>query len=303
MSRDSGTPDEEIWYLPAGDDHDCALFVRERGQGPMVVVLHGGPGHSHDLLVGAFDRFESEFRFVYYDQRGALYSPCDRAKISLAANVQDLEKLRKELQIEKLTVVAYSAGALLAMSYAETFPGNLGNAILIGSPPFRYPRAGEEALGEPVVHTPEFDDLIQSNFRHQLSVEGLLEGFDGGSLRAKDLNKAGRISFAANFLHDVSKWQELRGGGIFHSEEAEEATANTIPQPWDYSEPLRRVSASVTAINGTSDYRINRRLWHRIKGEVPQLRYIEIQDAGHALWIDQPEAFGGELELALHRGR
>ena len=126
---------EERWYLPVEDG--CALFVRERGTGGPIVVLHGGPGYRHDLLLGAFDPLEAEHRFVYYDRQGTFYSPCETSLVSFDVNIKYIEVLHKELAIYKLTLLAHSADSLLAMAYIEEFPDHVANAILVGSPAFR----------------------------------------------------------------------------------------------------------------------------------------------------------------------
>lgn len=297
LRRDSA--EEETWFLPTSDD--CVLFVRERGDGPLVVVLHGGPGHSHDVLLNAFDRLENEYRFVFYDQRGTLYSPCDESKVTHQQNVQDLEILRKTLGIGKLTLVAHSAGALLALSYMEKFPDRVAHAVLVTAPAFRYPKPSEDKLGEPVINTGQHDEIISKSFRNQLKVEGLLKGYEENSLSVKELNTVSRIYFAANFLYDLRNWKQLRGGGVFHNPNTEAAIAKTIPDPWDYSVMLQNFSGSVSVINAKNDYRVNAQLWNHIKLEVSGMRYIEIENAGHALWIDQPEKFYQALKSVLNR--
>ena len=292
---------EERWYLPTADG--CVLFVREQGNGSPIVVLHGGPGHSHDLLLGAFDALQSQFRFVFYDQRGTLYSPCDISSVSFSANIQDLELIRKELHIDQLTLVAHSAGSLLALGYMEEFPDRVKNAVLIGSPAFRFPRDEEVDLGDPIMHSPEVDKVIEEKIRRQMKIEGLPEATDPrsiGSLPPKKRSMAATIIFAANFLHNVGRWRELRGAGIFHNPETEAKTGSTIPSPWDFSDSLRNSNGRVTVINGNRDHRININLWQHVHSEVPQLKYIELSDAGHASWIDQPGEFENVLREALN---
>src|SRR5207244_1224770 len=46
------------------------LFYREVGQGPPVVLVHGGRGLPHEQLLPDCDRLAGGFHLVYYDQRG-----------------------------------------------------------------------------------------------------------------------------------------------------------------------------------------------------------------------------------------
>ena len=294
------TSTELRWYLPTEDD--CVLFVREFGNGSPVVVLHGGPGHSHDVLLGAFDTHYSQNRFVFYDQRGTLYSPCDAEKVSFESNVQDLEALREELKVKKLTLIAYSAGALLAMGYIDKYPDQVKNAILVGAPAFRHPGNDELELGDPVIQDPEIDELIRQKAFRQMKIEGLSDVTDFESLRAlpaRERSIAANIFFAANFLHDVRRWRSLRGGGIFHNPETESKVAATLPEKWDFSNALKKFDGRLTVINGKSEHRVNLQLWHGIHREIPDLVYRELDDAGHALWIDQPRQFDDAIRKAL----
>ena len=54
------------------------LYERRIGEGPAVVVLHGGPGAHHDYLLPGFDALARGRMLVYYDQRGGGRSPVGR---------------------------------------------------------------------------------------------------------------------------------------------------------------------------------------------------------------------------------
>jgi proline iminopeptidase len=94
------------------------LFTRRVGSGPLVVVLHGGPGAHHDYLLPQFDRLANGRELFYYDQRGGGRSPVTReTPVGWQEHVADLEGLRVQLGIERLTVCGYSWGGLLAVLY------------------------------------------------------------------------------------------------------------------------------------------------------------------------------------------
>jgi proline iminopeptidase len=46
------------------------LFCRDVGEGPPILVLHGGPDFDHAYLLPELDRLADSFRLLYYDQRG-----------------------------------------------------------------------------------------------------------------------------------------------------------------------------------------------------------------------------------------
>jgi len=68
---------------------------------------------------------------LFYDQRGSLRSPCPDSLITVSKHIEDLETLRKELKINKLNLIAHSAGGYITMSYLEKYPKHVKGLILI----------------------------------------------------------------------------------------------------------------------------------------------------------------------------
>lgn len=95
------------------------LFVRRSGSGPPVVVLHGGPGADHGYLLPGFDALADGRELIYYDQRGGGRSPVPReVPVGWTEHVADLEALRAQWGLRRMTVAGYSWGGLLALLYA-----------------------------------------------------------------------------------------------------------------------------------------------------------------------------------------
>ena len=100
-----------------------SLYERRVGSGPPVVMLHGGPGASHDYLRPGFDLLAQGRELVYYDQRGGGRSPVGRdVPVGWQEHVADLDALREQWGLERLTICGYSWGGLLAMLYAVSHP-------------------------------------------------------------------------------------------------------------------------------------------------------------------------------------
>jgi proline iminopeptidase len=123
----------ETGMLDAGDGHSV-YFERAgtRGAKP-VVFLHGGPGGgcspSHRRLFNPL-----KYDVMLFDQRG-----CGRSlpAASLENNttwhlVEDIEKLRKLMGVERWQVFGGSWGSTLALAYAETHPTRVSELIVRG---------------------------------------------------------------------------------------------------------------------------------------------------------------------------
>ncbi len=108
------------------------LFTRQVGTGPLVVVLHGGPGASHDYLLPQYDLLAQGRSLVYYDQRGGGQSPVPRdTPVGWREHVADLEGLRVELALDRLTLCGYSWGGLLAVLYLLEHPDRVERLALV----------------------------------------------------------------------------------------------------------------------------------------------------------------------------
>ncbi|HWH03955.1 MAG TPA: alpha/beta fold hydrolase, partial [Gemmatimonadales bacterium] len=102
------------------------------GTGPLVVVLHGGPGASHDYLLPQYDLLSKGRELFYYDQRGGGQSPAPReAPLGWEAHVSDLEGIRIALGQDRLTICGYSWGGLLGLLYTLRHPERVERLALV----------------------------------------------------------------------------------------------------------------------------------------------------------------------------
>jgi proline iminopeptidase len=100
------------------------LYYKTLGQGPLVVVLHGGPGADHQYLLPQLGELAKDFTLLFYDQRGAGQSRTGNPVPGWLDHARDLESLRSELALGPMRLLGYSWGGLLALLYAlEHLPG------------------------------------------------------------------------------------------------------------------------------------------------------------------------------------
>jgi proline iminopeptidase len=112
---------------------DARIFYEVVGEGPPIVVVHGGPGLDHNYLRPGMDVLAARHTLVYYDQRGTGRSDAalDSTGINLDAFVGDIEALRQALGYDRITVLGHSFGGLIALAYARTHPESTEALILM----------------------------------------------------------------------------------------------------------------------------------------------------------------------------
>jgi proline iminopeptidase len=126
------TPRED--RIPAGK---ASLYVRHVGGGQPVIVLHGGPDFDHSYLLPDLDRWADAFHVIYYDQRGRGRS-ADRVQpddVTLASDIDDLDRVRRHLGVESPVLLGHSWGTVLALEYALRHPTHVSHLILLNPAP------------------------------------------------------------------------------------------------------------------------------------------------------------------------
>ncbi len=127
------------WYRVVGDGEQA-------GRLPLL-VLHGGPGSSHDALEGLGALALQGRRVVFYDQLGGGDSdkPDDPSLWTVETFLDQLRSVREALGLERIHLFGSSWGGMLALEYALTQPDGLASLIL-NSTPTSAPRWAAEAL-------------------------------------------------------------------------------------------------------------------------------------------------------------
>lgn len=165
-------------FLKVSDVHQIFYAVYGNPDGIPAVVLHGGPGAGcGDGMTQFFDL--NRWQVIMFDQRGAMRSEpfgCMEENTP-QHSIQDMEKLREHLGIEKWLVFGGSWGSSLALLYGQSHQERCLGFILRGVWLVReqdishlfygmgkvFPEAYEKALN--VIPKEERGDLISAYCR------------------------------------------------------------------------------------------------------------------------------------------
>lgn len=112
----------EIWYGLCGD---------RSGTKTPLIIIHGGPGMSHDYLY-PLRRLADDRAVVFYDQLDAGKSdrPNDPNNWKVERFLDEIDRIRNALDLQTVSVFGNSWGGTLAAAYAARNPQGLKRAVL-----------------------------------------------------------------------------------------------------------------------------------------------------------------------------
>jgi proline iminopeptidase len=127
----------EVGMLDVGDGHRLYWEVSGNPAGAPAVVLHGGPGSgSSPGMRRMFD--PAAYRIVQFDQRncGRSTPHASEPEVDLSTNttaelIDDCERIRLQLGIDRWLVWGGSWGSTLGLAYAESHPERVTAMMLV----------------------------------------------------------------------------------------------------------------------------------------------------------------------------
>ena len=286
-------------YLGDGTDR---LYVRDIGEGPPVIVLHGGPDFDHEYLVPEMDELAESFRLVYYDQRGRgrSFGGQQADDVSIASETEDLDRVRDHFGFERVAVLGHSWGGLLATEYALSHPEHVSHLILVNTAPVS--RSGLVSMTEEM-----------KRLRSPQMVERM------AALRSSPAYEAGDIDtdLAYYRLHFASAVRQaellervlprLRSAFTRESVLVARAIENRLyEETWDVEgydliPRMRGLDVPVAVIHGDNDL-IPMAIARDIADAIPGSRLVVLADCGHFAYLERPAPFRATVAALLERG-
>lgn len=114
------------------DANGVMIYYMSTGHGQPLMILHGGPGASHDYFLPYLLPLARYNRVIFIDERGSGRSQKleDRSGYTIENMVEDVEAVRQALGLGKISLLGHSYGGALAQAYALKYQRNLSHLIL-----------------------------------------------------------------------------------------------------------------------------------------------------------------------------
>ncbi len=237
------------------------------GSGQPIVCIHGVTGSAwgwHDVAAALAPR-----HVIALDMRGhgdSAWSPS--GAYDTADHVGDLEKQLDALDVEQVTLVGSSWGALVALEYSARHPHRVAHLAIVDIEP------SFEARVEDVPPRPrEFE-----------SYEGALAWVEESNPRAPR-SAATALAYGA-FAPDATGHIAPKHDPFFF-------------ERWpfrngDHWETLTNLSCPTLFVHAGFTF-VQGEVMRRMQESVPGSRLVEIAEAGHVIPVDNPEALAAEL--------
>lgn len=263
--------------------NETELYVRVKGAGEPLVVLHGGPGLSHDYFLPHLEPLSDHMKLIFFDQRGMGQSSVDldSASFSLDLLIEDINTLRQKLGFDTIHLMGHSWGGIVAMHYASTYPEKLRSLILCNSMPA----------------TSEFDELLGSNFariyerQKMADLAPLQKQIEAGSRDISIQERFMQLHFRPSFYDtsDVNKLHLNLSQNFFKTQEllpylaTREEPLSLLAQLENFNAPVLIIRGEIEAIPIESD--------QKLEDTLLNAKLVSISRAGHFPFIEKPVEF------------
>lgn len=253
-------------------------------EGPTVLVL--GSATFYPRLFSASLR--EKLKLIFIDHRGFVKSPAQKQptheEYSLERIVNDIERIREELGLEKLIVIGHSGHAFMAVEYAIRHPHRVEKLILLNTAPTNSEARQQQSIAY-------FEQFADDARKHRFSEDIVKLG--------PDLEKEPERRFAhvcirmgAHSFYDYTMDAAPLWEGVYTNMPILDHLWGEAFGALDLMERLSHVHASVVLGLGAYDYLVGPTgLWDALEERHPHVRKTVFQRSGHYPMWEEPEQF------------
>jgi proline iminopeptidase len=279
------------------------VWVKRIGNNPRlrVLLLHGGPGSTHEYLE-ACDSFlpAAGVEYYYYDQLGSGFSdqPDDPSLWELDRFVDEVEQVRRALGLDRDSFVLYgqSWGGILAIEYALSYQHHLRGLV----------------ISNMMASVPAYNEYAEQVLMPHMDQAALAEIKELEAAGDTDNPRYMELLMAQHYVHHVLRipvedWPDPVERGFAHINLAiyvsmqgpsELGISNDAKlAQWDRVEQLASIDVPALVIGARHDT-MDPAHMAMMAARLPQGRYLHCPDGSHlAMYDDQQVYFAGLVDF------
>ena len=266
------------------------LTYRKLGHGPVLVCHPGGPGFSSTYF-GDLAALWEQFTLIMVNPRGTGGSdrPKDPRAYQIEDYVADLEQVRLHLGLERMLLLGHSHGGMVAMAYAAAHPLRVRRLVLSST----LARFG-----------PDQEAAMRTGMEKRLT-----QPWAGDAIAALEQEQAGQFESDQQLSELVFRELPLyfahfgpAEAGYLDTLKAETINADALKlfnkeifTTFDLRERLGSIKSPALVVTGDEDFICGPICAEEICAGIGEARMVIVGDAGHQVFVEQPQAFHDEV--------
>jgi proline iminopeptidase len=262
------------------------LFHRIFGNGENALLcLHGGPGATHDYLLPLGELGNDRTKVVLYDQLGCGKSerPREKSHYTIEYGVEEVESVRKALNLGKINLFGNSYGGALALQYALKYQRNLKKLII---------SSGLASIRETVDEMRRLKTLLPNDIQDIYAKYEAAEDYQNPEyLKAVDV-------FYRNFLCRLPQWPEeltrtmngISTDVYWTMNGPNEFTITGNLKDWDITARLPEIRVPTLVTVGRYD-EVTPKVAETIHKGIPGSRLVLFENSAHVAMLEERERY------------
>jgi len=287
-------------------DNKFWVWTQKIGDGKInVLLLHGGPGQTHEYFE-IFSKFlpSAGITIYYYDQFGSYFSQTptqeqlnDTSIWKISRYVDEVEQVRKGLHLNKFFIYGHSYGALLALAYTNKYQKNVRGLIFSDMNPYQQNFGNDVDLANA-----KADSILSSKHEYKELMQKKNNGLAYDTSLYDQISEA---TFTRNFVLRLDSLSDdlIRTKKHKNNEVAQKIGPSTFSL--DYASMVKKISIPVLLISGEHDFIIRPEEVKTLNKSFKNSKYYITPNGGHICFVDDAANYFPPLIkfIQSHSGR
>ncbi|GEA09416.1 proline iminopeptidase [Alteromonas sp. KUL42] len=281
------------------------IYYEADGEGIPVVMINGGPGAARTVFWGALDFLKPHgYQIIYFDETGVGRATREiPQKFSPAITVEDIETLRKHLNVPKLILAGHSYGGIPAVQYALTYPENIEKLIMLSASADGHSQQMNVDAAKYLRKTffpQEWEQMEEIRAKGVLtsSAEYMKAFYNRAIGNMSDWydpsKRAGLRKYRSNDIRDRSNievYKDMAGA------DPEVKISGTLKNVVINETMFKDYAIPTLILNGRKDWKTTPEMAYRFFKMLPEgtatIQFLE--ETGHWTWAEQPDEFANTV--------
>ena len=247
-----------------------------------------GLGHSESQRRILSQELRNHFRWVFMDLRhdAQSNSSLEISKITLDTYLDDIDKVRRTLGLDKTAVFGHSIHSLIALEYARKYPKNTTHVVMSGFTPYSLAGVADEFW--------ESDASSERKMILKQNMEKIAED-ELSRMPSKERVVKTYMAMAPKLFYDPTYDLSWIYEVVESNQDIARHLFQVIFKDYDIAKRPGRVETPVFLAIGRYDYLCPYFIWDDRKDVLPNLSYNLFEKSGHFPMVEEQELFDKKL--------